>query len=163
MIIILTELLTQFIKVFPIERAVARFVMKQRVGTVDRVVGSEQHLFTAVSSDCLERRGNGDPSGIAEEVRQLAQKLQRLRVVGTEIHVYHYKVNFGMALRRVIEMRGHCLLTAARVGNNGQRKLLRELINRFKTLVVGRDKRVERMQLKAVNQVTVFLDDADKL
>ena len=69
----------------------------------------------------------------------------------------HHEFQLRMTLCRVVQVRRHSLLAAACVRYNRQIEFRSQPVNRLKTFVVGRGKGVEGMQLKAVDNIAVFL------
>ena len=129
----------EFIEVFLIQRSVTGLVMQIGIGTVDGIVGAEQELTAPPSLDRFEGAFDRHPCRITVQVIRFAEQLDRLAVIGAQIHMHHHKADIGMLERGIVQMDGTRLLAAAGVRNDRQMIPSRDLIHRLGTGIIGRD------------------------
>ena len=91
-----TAPLPQLMEILLIERAFAGLVVQQGVGSVDGVVGAEEHFFAAIAANGFDCRRDRHPRGVAVEVGQRAEQVERRLAVGADaaVGVEHRLVSF---------------------------------------------------------------------
>lgn len=147
-------------KILLTERALTGAVELHMGLAVDRVVGAKEDLLAAAGLHGVKRAPDRHPGGVAVEVRELCDQVDRLLVAALQVHVDRDKFDVGMRLCRVEEQ---CCLGAchiARMRRHRQAEALCQRIDRLHARIVGRDLGAVGMDFDAVDILSVFFDKA---